>query len=78
MPNVSNTDAEVQQQDKIIQVSLSQFVLDAIFHWVYRNYTAREYWKNLQEYYCPDPTGDLDDVIQGFWSFTVEDDIDID
>ncbi|KAF5192915.1 hypothetical protein FRX31_017498, partial [Thalictrum thalictroides] len=78
LSKVPENDVAVQKQDTNIRVALSQLVPDTVFHLVGRNYTARECWKNLQDFYCPDPIGDLDDLIQKFWSFTVEDDIDVD
>lgn len=70
-------DAQVHQQDKKIQVTLSQLVHDAVFNSVNRNYTFRECWKNSLGFYFPESTGALDDLIQNFWGFTLENDIDI-
>ncbi|KHJ30468.1 hypothetical protein EV44_g3279 [Erysiphe necator] len=42
------------------------------------SYTPKECWDNLKEFYCPNSTEDVHDLLEEFWGLTVEDDIDID
>lgn len=66
------------KKDKNIRVAISQLVPDVVFHLVDPSYTSKQCWDNLQQYYRPNSTEDIDDLLQEFWNFTVEEEIDVD
>ncbi|KHJ31401.1 hypothetical protein EV44_g3499 [Erysiphe necator] len=68
----------VHKQDKYIRIAISQLVSDVVFHLVNSSYTSEECWDNLRQFYRPNSAQDVDDLLLEFWSFVVEDDIEVD
>ena len=74
----SSTEKKVRKQDQNVRIAMSRLVPDAASHVIGPNYTARECWINIKEFYCPNPSNDIDDLLQEFWGLTVEDEIEVD
>ena len=64
--------------DQNVRVAISRLVPDTAHHLVGHSFTAKECWDNLKEFFCPNPSEDIDDLLQEFWGLTVEDDVDVD
>lgn len=69
---------DIQKVDMHIRIAMSQLVPDIAFHLVHSTYTSKECWDNLREFYCPNPSGDLDDLLEEFWGVSIEDDDEVD
>lgn len=78
LKNIPETDKTVQKQDKNIRVAMSHLVPDEIFHLVDSSFTSKKCWDNLRQYYCPNSTEDIDDLLGQYWGLQVEDDVEVD
>ncbi|KAI0999622.1 hypothetical protein K3495_g8576 [Podosphaera aphanis] len=70
--------SDTLKQDRNIRVAISQLVPDIVFHLVGPSFTAKQCWDNLRDFYCPSSGEDVDDLLQEFWGFAIEDDVDVD
>ena len=69
---------DIQKVDMHISVAILQLVPEIVFHLVHSTYTSKECCDNLKEFYCPNPSGDLDDCLEEFWGIFIEDDHEVD
>lgn len=60
---ISEDDRVFQKQDQSIRIVLSRLVPDTVYHLVGSKFTSKECWDNLRNYYCPNPSGDIDDLL---------------
>ena len=74
----ANESLAVRKQDQNIRVAISQLVPDTVFHLVGSTFTAKECWDNLRQFYCPNQSETIDDLLQKYWGFDVDDDVDVD
>lgn len=75
---ISTSDHEVQRQDQCIRFAICQLVPDKVFHLVKSNFTAKECWDNLMQFYSPNPTKNLDEFLEEFWQLESHDDVSVD
>ena len=76
--SASTEDLVFHKQDQNVRVAISRLVPDTAHHLVGPSFSAKECWDNLKEFFCPNPSEDIDDLLQDFWGLTMEDDVDVD
>ena len=76
--DIPKSDLTAHKQDKIIRAAISQLVPDIVFHLVDASFTSKKCWDNLKQFYRPNSTEDVDDLLQEFWGLEVDDEISVD
>ncbi|KHJ31863.1 hypothetical protein EV44_g3033 [Erysiphe necator] len=76
--NILDMDRTTQKQDECIRIAICQLVPDNVYHLFNSNSTAKEWWDNLKQYYCPNPMNKLDLLLEEFWQLESNDTTSVD
>lgn len=78
LKELSEKDQTTIRQDAKVRAALTMLVPDDVYYLIESKMTARHMWTSLQDFYRSENHGDIDALLQDFWSFTMDEDTDID